>query len=172
MEDLKSMLNKVTKSLESEFKKLETKVNKLMITTERMEIEDLLKTMAWSMDSGDKETWLSVWSDDIHYTVPQYDIEIKGKKAVEEFAEAAIFTREEKRFSSLTNMVIEVEGNVATGKDYYMHYGYPIDPETGKASDERALSEGMHFYKFCKLNGSWKITHFEVFLNRRQEAEA
>ncbi|RLC68644.1 MAG: hypothetical protein DRH97_02460, partial [Chloroflexi bacterium] len=116
--------------------------------------------------------WLSVWSDDIRYLVPQYDIEINGKEALAEFGEAAIFTAEESRFSALTNIMVDVKGDMATGRDYFMHYGYPIDQETGKASEERAFSEGMHFYEFSKRDGVWKITRFEVYQNRRQEAGA
>ena len=172
MEDLKAMLNRVIKSLEGDVNRLEAKVDALMKLPDRIEIENLPKTMAWGMDSGDKELWLSVWSDDIRYVVPQYDIEINGKQTLAEFGETAIFTREERRFSAITNIIIDIKGDKATGRDYYMHYGYPIDPETGRASEERALSEGMHHYEFGKRDGVWKITKFEVYLNRRQEAGA
>lgn len=170
MEDLKSVLNRLVKDLEGDVKRLEAKIDRLMKLPDRIEIENLPKTMAWAMDSGDRQLWLSVWDDDIHYVVPQYNIDIKGKKALEEFGEVSIFSREERRFSAITNIMVDVRGDTATGRDYYMHYGFPIDPETGKASEERAFSEGMHFYEFGKRNGSWKITGFEVFLNRRQEA--
>ena len=131
----------------------------------RIEIEDLIKTMAWAMDSGDKELWLSIWSDDIYYTVPQYGIEIKGRNKLMEFGEAAIFTWEEGRFSAITNVMINVKGDVATGQDYYMHYGFPIDSETGKALEEPAHAEGRHFYEFSKRGDTWKITKMEVYVN-------
>jgi ketosteroid isomerase-like protein len=172
VEDLKSMLNSVARSLESEVTQLEAKVEALMKLPDRIEVENLQKTMAWAMDSGDRELWLSVWSDDILYLVPQYDIEINGKEALAEFGETTIFTREERKFSALTNIMVNVKGDTATGRDYFMHYGYPIDQETGKASEERAFSEGMHFYEFSKRDGVWKITRFEVYLNRRQEPGA
>ena len=167
---MKAMLNRVVKSLETDVKGLEAKVDALMKLPDRIEVENLPKTMAWAMDSSDRVLWLSIWSDDIHYVVPQYDIDIRGKKALEEFGEMAIFAREERRFSALTNIMVDVAGDTATGRDYYMHYGYPIDPETGKASEKRALSEGMHFYEFGKRDGVWRITRFEVHLNRRVEA--
>ncbi len=172
MEDVKSMLNRMVKSLETDVKGLGAKVDTLMKLPDRIEVENLPKTMAWAMDSGDRELWLSIWSDDIHYVVPQYDIDIRGKKALEEFGEAAIFTGEERRFSALTNIMVDVTGDTATGRDYFMHYGYPIDPDTGKASKERVLAEGMHFYEFGKEGGVWKITRLEVHLNRRDEARS
>jgi ketosteroid isomerase-like protein len=171
MEDLKSALDLV-KTIEFDLKRLEAKVDALMKLPDAVEVERLPKTMAWAMDSNDRELWLSVWSDDVHYVVPQYNIEIRGKEALREFGERSIFGREEKKFSALTNIIVEVDGDMATGRDYYMHYGYPIDPETGRPSGDRAFSEGMHHYEFRRTDGSWKIARMEVHLNRRQEARS
>ena len=172
MEEFKTTINNLMKNLEEKINSIDSKIGRLSTLLERIELENLLKTMVWTMDSGDRERWINLWSDDIHYVVPQYVLEINGKAALAEFAESAIFLREERRFSSLTNIIIDIDGDKATGKDYYMHYGYPIDAETGKPSEDRAFSEGMHFYKFRKIDGEWKITNFEVILNRRQEAKA
>jgi ketosteroid isomerase-like protein len=169
VEDLKSTLNRLVKSLEGDAKGLESKVEGLMKLPDRMEVESLPTTIAWAMDSGDMDLWLSVWSDDVRYVVPQYNIDIHGKEALKEFAAIAVFGLEARRFSAITNIVVDVKGDTASGKDYYMHYGYPINPETGEPSEERAVSEGQHFYEFAKLDGGWKITRVEVHLNRRQE---
>jgi hypothetical protein len=169
VEDLKSTLNRLVKSLEGDVKGLESKVEALMKLPDRMEVESLPTTIAWAMDSGDMDLWLSVWSDDVRYVVPQYNIDIHDKEALKEFAAIAVFGLEARRFSAITNIVVDVKGDTATGKDYYMHYGYPINPETGEPSEERAVSEGQHFYEFAKLDGGWKITRVEVHLNRRQE---
>ncbi|MBE0481812.1 MAG: nuclear transport factor 2 family protein [Dehalococcoidia bacterium] len=169
MEDLRSTLNRLGKRLEGDVGRIESKIEGLMKLPDRFEIENLIKTMAWAMDSGDRDLWFSIWADDIHYIVPQYQLDIRGKEAMKEFGEISIFTREERRFSALTNIMVDVKGDTATGKDYYMHYGYAIDHETGKVAEERTLSEGMHFYRFKKLDGSWKIAELEVRLHRRQE---
>ena len=169
MEDLKATLNNLAKSLENEVKRVETRIDKLMKLPDTIELTKLPKTMAWAMDSGDRELWLSVWSDDIKYLVPQYEIEINGKEALKDFGEKSIFTREERRFSAITNVTVEIKGDKATGRDYYMHYGFPVDPETSEVSELRNVSEGMHFYEFGKRNGVWRITRMEVYLNRRQE---
>ena len=169
LRDLREMLNRMAKRVETDVRKLETKVDKLMKLPDIIEIENLMKTMAWAIDLDDKDLWLSIWSDDIHYAVPQYDINIKGKKALKEFGEITVFGREKRKFSVLMNTVIDITGDSATGKDYFSHYGYPINPETGKVSEERAISEGMHYYKFSKNRGIWKITKFEVYIHRREE---
>ena len=171
MDDLKSMLTRVIKTLEADVGRLEAKVDALMKLPDRIEVENLPKTMAWGMDSGDKDLWLSVWDDDVAYRVPQYGIEIDGKQALSDFGDVTIFSREERRFSAITNIMVDVQGDTATGKDYFMHYGFPLNPETGEPCEERAFSEGTHRYEFRKKNGVWKITRFEVYLNRRQEAE-
>jgi ketosteroid isomerase-like protein len=171
MDDLKSMLNRVIKTLEADVGRLEARVDALMKLPDRIEVENLPKTMAWGMDSGDKDLWLSAWDDDVVYCVPQYGIEINGKQALSEFGDLSIFTREERRFSAITNVMVEVKGDTATGMDYFMHYGFPINAETGQPFEERSFSEGTHKYEFRKKDGAWKITRFEVYLNRRQEAE-
>jgi hypothetical protein len=171
LRDLRALLNRVAKRVETDVRKLEAKVDKLMKLPDIIETENLMKTMAWAMDLDDKDLWLSIWSDDIHYAVPQYNIDIKGKKALKEFGERAVFGNEKKRFSTLMNIMIEITGDTATGKDYFSHYGYPINPETGEVSEERAISEGMHYYKFRKDDGVWKITKFEVYIHRREEPQ-
>ena len=172
LRDLRTMWNRFAKRVETDFRKLEAKVDKVIKLPDMIEIENLMKTMVWAMDSDDKDLWLSLWSDDIHYIVQQHNINIRGKKALKEFGEKSIFNKEKKRFSTLMNIMIEVTGDTATGKDYFSHYGYPVDPETGQASEERAMSEGMHYYKFRKDEGGWKITKLEVYIQRREEPQS
>jgi len=96
LRDLKALLNRVAKRVETDVRKLEAKVDKLMKLPDIIETENLMKTMVWAMDLDDKDLWLSIWSDDIHYTVPQYNIDINGKKALKEFGERTIFNTEKK----------------------------------------------------------------------------
>lgn len=166
------MLIRLGKRVEGDVRKLEARVDKLMKLPDTVEIENLIKSMAWAMDLGDKDLWLGIWSDDVHYTVPQYNINIKGKEALKEFGERAVFGAEKKRFSTLANILVEITGNTATGKDYFAHYGYPVNPETGKVFGERALSGGMHHYKFRRDESGWKISKLEVYIHRREEAES
>jgi len=172
LRDLRTLLNHVAKGVETDVRKLEAKVDKLMKLPDIIEIGNLMKTMAWAIDLDDKDLWLSIWSDDIHYTVPQHNINIKGKKALKEFGERTVFGIEKRKFSALMNIVIDTKGETATGKDYFSHYGYPVNLETGRVSEERALSEGMHHYKFRKDEGAWKITKFEVYIHHQEEPES
>lgn len=150
---------------EDDFDVLEADVGAL---ADRVEIEDLMKTMSWSMDAGDMEAWLSIWSDDIQYVVPQYGVVIQGKAALEAIAPTMIFGREERTFSVGSNIMIDVNGDTATGKDYHVHYGYPIDPLTGNVTAERAFVDGMHLYEFSEEDGVWKITRIELVVHRME----
>ena len=171
LRDLRNLLNRMAKRLETDLRKLESKVDKLMKVPDQMEIENLIKTMAWSMDLGDRDAWLNIWSDDVHYVVPQYDIDIKGKKALKEFGDTHIFNREKKKFSALMNIMIDITGDTAIARDYYTHYGYPVNPDTGEMSEEPTFSDGMHHYKLIKDEGIWKINSMEVYVHRRQETQ-
>ena len=161
----------MAKRLETDLRKLEAKVDKLMKLPDQMEIENLIKTMVWSMDLGDRDAWLNIWSDDVHYVVPQYDIDIKGKKALKEFGDTHIFNREKKKFSALMNIMIDITGDTATARDYYTHYGYPVNPDSGEMAQEPDFSDGMHHYKLIKDEGIWKINSMEVYVHRRQETQ-
>ncbi len=173
LRDLRALLNRVTKRVETDVRKLEAKVDKVIKLPDIMEIENLMKNMVWAIDLGDKDLWLSIWSDDANYIVQQENIDIKGKKALREFGERSIFPNEKKRFTTLSNTVIEVTGSTATGKDYFAHYGYPVNPKTGAVSQERALSEGMHYYKFRREDdGVWKITKLEIYTHRREDPKS
>jgi len=170
LRELRELLNRVGKRVETDVRKLESKVDKLMKMTDVFELENLTKTMVWAMDLDDKDLWLSIWSDDIQYAVPQHNIVVKGKKELSEFSDRSIFNREKKRFSTLMNTMIEITGDTATGKDYFTHYGYAVNPQTGEVSLKRVVSEGMHYYKFRKYDGTWKIAQFEVYVHRLEEA--
>ncbi len=169
MGDTENTLNRLVKSLGSNANRLEAGVGSLMKLPDVMALESLLKGMVWAMDAGDMERWSSVFSDDIVYRVLQHDIEITGIEALREFGEKIVFAFEEQRFSALTNIMIDVDGDKATGKDYYIHFGCPVDAQTGKASAERAMSLGQHFYEFRRQDGVWKITKFEVRVGGKQE---
>jgi ketosteroid isomerase-like protein len=172
MEDLKAQLVRIVQSLESDARRLEGKVDALMRLPDMIEVENLVKTMAWAMDTGNKDLWLSIWTDDIHYIVRQLNIDITGKEAMKDLGDTLIFGREERSFSALSNIMVDVKGDTASGRAYYTHYGFPMDAETGRPLEQRSFSEGMHFYEFRKERGAWKIAKLQVYLNRRQEAEA
>lgn len=173
LRDLRSMLNRLAKRVETDVRKLEVKMDKLMKLPDTMEIENLMKSMVWALDLGDKDLWLRLWSDDAQYIVQNEDIHLKGIKAIKEYAERILFASEKRRFTTLANTIIEISDDVATGKAYFIHYGYPINAETGEVSKERRLSEGMHYYKFRKDEDSaWKINRFEVYVHRREGGEA
>jgi ketosteroid isomerase-like protein len=158
---------------QEDFDALQAKVSDLEA---RAEIEDLIRSQVWAMDSGDMEGWLGLFSENIDYSAynfgnetPLLPFAITKKSVLEMVAPMMIFQRSEHTFSTISNIQIDVSGDTATGRDYYVHYEYPIDPRTGEATEERAYVEGMHFYGFAKEDGEWKITKLRAVTYRKDD---
>ena len=54
LRDLRTLLNRVAKRVETDVRKLEAKVDKLMKLPDIVEIGNLMKTMAWAIDDEQK----------------------------------------------------------------------------------------------------------------------
>ena len=146
-------------------------------------VEGVVMTYAWSMDNLDKTTWLSVFSDNLEsYIVykgdtaepllmipvpsvppghPLYGLTPKEQLAY--LCDMMIFQRIVVAQSFLSNIVIDVEGVKATGKDYFSHW------EIAKTDIAHwSFQEGKHWYKLAKEEATWKITKFEGRIYRTE----
>jgi ketosteroid isomerase-like protein len=128
-----------------------------------LEIEQLTRTYAWAVDAKDRELFLSLFSDDIEWGIQTKELSyiLTG---IEELKKAADFIlgSAEGKFSSLSNLLVEIKGNTATGRDYYQHYRYRVNSETGEVEKEPTFTRGRHFWEFRKQGGVWKITRMEA----------
>lgn len=126
-----------------------------------MEIAKMLTAYAWALDGKDIETSMSLFTDDVRFDYSELGFApIVGKAALREFFTRA-YARDEAAFSSLTNTRIDLNGDTATGGDYFMHYGYK---GLGSADPKRSYVEGQHFYEFVKTDGAWKIRSMRVHI--------
>jgi ketosteroid isomerase-like protein len=127
-----------------------------------IEIEQLTRTYAWALDAKDRELFLSLFSDDIKWVgrTKKLSYVLTG---IEELRAATdfIFGSEEGAFSALSNLLVEIKGNTARGQDYYQHYSYRVNWETGKVENEPTFTRGRHLWEFRKQDGVWKITRME-----------
>lgn len=128
-----------------------------------LEIEQLTRTYGWAIDARDRELFLSLFSDDIKWVVQSRELSYT-LTGIDELKKAADFIlgSEEGKFSSLSNLLVEIKGNTATGRDYYQHYGYRVNLETSEAEKEPTFTRGRHFWEFRKQGGVWKITRMEA----------
>lgn len=104
---------------------------------DRIEIEQLTTTYAWSIDRKDTDALLSIFIDgepELSEIYPVYDIsplnipgldKMKGVTAVRKFLEEGVIPAEPWTFSSISNVEIKLEGKgKASGGDYYIHEGF------------------------------------------------
>jgi len=159
------------------------------------EIENLIKTYAWSMDELDKDTWLNLFSEDLEsYNAymygnpvpvartpvskqdPLYDMigHLPAKQQLAAKCDSMVFKRIQVGQSSISNIMINSTGaGTATGKDYFRHWEIvnPAHPECiARGLDDKHwyFQEGKHDYTFRKENGEWKITKFQCVIYRRE----
>jgi hypothetical protein len=162
---------------------------------QQAQIEDVIKSYAWSMDDPyGKENWLSVFSDDLeNYKVSMYvggsfvpvlDVanlqptdpnfgflflmypgfaEWTPKQRLAVMCDYMIFLRVKIGQSFLSNIVIDVSGSTAEGKDYFSHW-----EKVNSGPNLWYFQEGKHFYNLAKEDGQWKINDFEGFILRTE----
>jgi 3-phenylpropionate/cinnamic acid dioxygenase small subunit len=168
---------------------------RVSLKSTKTEIENLIKTYAWSMDDLDKNTWLNLFSDNLEtymtysygnrtpvtqIPVPQEDPmygtikHLSPKQQLVAKCDDMIFKRVQVSQSTISNVMINVDGpGVATGRDYYAHWEivyttHPYSIFIGWDDQHWYFSEGKHQYKFRKENGEWKITNFQCVTYRRE----
>lgn len=162
------------------------------------EIENVIKKYAWAMDELEKETWLSVFSEDLKsYNAymfgdpvpvaqipadkedPLYDeiSDLSPKKQLEYKCDGMIFKRMKVAQSTVSNVMINLTSdNTATGKDYFRHWEI-VDPNhpasTARNLDDKHwyFQEGKHEWEFQKENGIWKVINFKCVIYRTEARE-
>ena len=121
----------------------------------RAEIARLPVAYAWAVDGRDIEAMLAIFTTDAVYDLSAYGFpDVRGHSALRRFFLESVFPSERCSFSSISNVRIEIDGEHATGGDYFLHFGYG-NPKVG--TDTRMHVEGQHYYEFRVEQGQWKI---------------
>jgi ketosteroid isomerase-like protein len=121
-----------------------------------MEIARLPVTYAWAVDTKDIDLLMSVFSEDIVYDLSAYDFpSAAGKDEVRKVFLTGILPNVRCSFISISNITVEVDGDTASGGDYFVHAGYEPRDRPGNT---RSHTEGQHFYEFKLESGAWKIS--------------
>ncbi|MDR7075749.1 ketosteroid isomerase-like protein [Neobacillus niacini] len=114
------------------------------------DIRNLITTYCQSVDSWDKESFLSIWDKEAVYMVPRGAS--NGKKEIAEMYDK-ITSAEQNHHHHVTNSKIEINGNSATGVSDVLYYRL-IDGESTYLS-------GRYYDEFCKSSGKWLIKRRE-----------
>jgi len=121
---------------------------------------------AWSVDSLDIDTLMTIFSDDIEYDLSAYGLPgAQGKDAVRNIFLEVVFRGNQCSFINISSIWSKINGDEAIGGDYFVHVG--INPVTSPPlpPNTRRQTDGRHIYRFRKVDGEWKISYIrgEVF---------
>lgn len=127
--------------------------------TATLEIEQLMYTYGYELDSGTVAGLGAVFAEDAHafYSFPGGTFDLDGRQAILDFL--GPFTGDGGAHQ-ITNPVIHVSGNDATGR-FYLWRVQPAETDCPGAGDVGWIL-GEYTMEFTKQRGSWAISdlHF------------
>ena len=140
---------------------------------DRALIEDLQARYIFAMDFGDFDTYLSLFTDDGVLDVG--DGEIKGHDAIRKAisgmpdrraAQASVDTqlRPPTGRHNISNIVIKVNGNKASGRAYWFHYGNN-NPKRTATFD----AYGHYEDEMVKVKGKWFFSKRRIYNENRDK---
>jgi len=134
---------------------------------DRAEIEDLQARYMFALDFKDADTYASTFTED---GVLDYGPQVKGrdairkmiadmgKRAADEAAKDTSGQRPAVGRHNISNMVVKIDGNKATGRAYWFHYGNN-NPKRSAGLD----SFGHYEDEMVKLSGKWFFTKRKIY---------
>jgi hypothetical protein len=134
---------------------------------DRALIEDLQARYMFALDFGDVETYLSTFTPDGILDIG--DGEIKGHDAIRKIiggmpnrkeapAGDAAKLRPATGRHNISNIVIKVDGNKASGRAYWFHYGNNNSQRTATLD-----SYGHYVDEMVKVNGKWLFSKRRIY---------
>jgi hypothetical protein len=133
---------------------------------DRALIEDLQARYLFALDFGDAETYLSTFTKDGVLDIG--DGEIRGHEAIRKAISGMPDRRQAQGDAAklrpatgrhnISNIVIKVDGDKATGRSYWFHYGNN-NPQRTATLD----SYGHYEDEMVKANGQWLFTKRRIY---------
>jgi ketosteroid isomerase-like protein len=134
---------------------------------DRAQIEDLQARYMFALDFHDPDTYASTFTED---GVLDYGPQVKGREAIKKviadmakrFADQA--TKDESGLRpavgrhNISNIVIKIDGNKATGRAYWFHYSNNNPKRTGTLD-----SFGHYEDEMVKIDGKWYFTKRKIY---------
>lgn len=136
---------------------------------DRAAVEDLQARYLFAMDFGDPDLYVTTFTEDGVLDIGTG--EIRGRKAIRDVIAKMPNSRTTEgglRPASgrhnISNIVLKVNGNKATGRAYWFHYSN-TNPE------RRSVFDGYGHYEdeLVKVNGQWLFTKRRIFNEGRAE---
>jgi len=135
---------------------------------DRAAIEDLQARYLFAMDFHDPDLYVTTFTEDGILDVGSG--EIKGRQAIKDVIarmpqpKATEGMRPAVGRHNISNIVIKVEGNKATGRAYWFHYSNDNPKRAG-------VFDGFGHYEdqLVRVNGQWYFTKRRIYNENRDE---
>jgi SnoaL-like domain len=135
---------------------------------DRAAIEDLQARYLFALDFHDPDLYVSTFTEDGVLDYGSGDV--KGRQAIKDVIAKmpgpapVAGKRAGAARHNISNIVIKVEGNKASGRSYWFHY-------SNDNPDRRGVFDGFGHYEdeLVKVNGKWLFTKRTIFNEGRDE---
>ena len=135
---------------------------------DRAAIEDLQARYLFALDFHDPDLYVSTFTEDGVLDYGSGDV--KGRQAIKDViarmpSPAAVpGLRAGAARHNISNMVLKVDGNKATGRSYWFHY-------SNDNPQRRGVFDGFGHYEdeLVKVNGKWLFTKRKIYNEGRDE---
>ena len=136
---------------------------------DRAAIEDLQARYLFAMDFGDPDLYVTLFTEDGVLDIGNG--EIRGRKAIRDVIAKMPNTRTTENGlrpasgrHNISNIVLKVDGNKATGRAYWFHYSNNNPERRGGFS-----GYGHYEDELVKVNGQWLFTKRRIYNEGRAE---
>lgn len=153
---------------EDEFNDLAAEVSVLKAAVEEQQIQNeiynLLMNYEWCVDNS-LEPWASdlfasIFAEDAEYSIPAFNMVVEGRGEIQGMFDNWIAGAQVDAFSHIAGVVVEIDGDTATGRDSFYHMGWN-EENPSRDWQDLEITAGWHKYEFAKIDGEWKITWME-----------
>jgi hypothetical protein len=124
---------------------------------DRLEILQLFSRYNIALDAGDKETFVSLFSDDFFFDSPRHVMRTHDE--LRDFVQEAMDNHGPTMRHLMYNQIIEGDGDTATMKCYGITYRVSAQTIVPAYS-------AIYLHRLAKVNGEWKLTGREVLVDQ------
>ena len=117
-------------------------------------IERLKHEYCYAIDDGDYDAWVALFTDDGRFCGDD-GTAFEGHEELRTFATEVFDDAYAETAHTLTNGVVDVEGDTATGRWYLALYQETADGET-------AVQQATYEDAFERVDGTWRIADVDI----------
>jgi hypothetical protein len=119
---------------------------------DRQLITDKLYTYCWGVDHDDADTWISTFTDDVHFEFGE--VKIDGKEDLKTWISTEVIGTLLHMRHIITNTIIEFEGEDKAKSKSYWSFNSGFNGHEDEGVTDRG--EGKYYFRWRKEDGEWK----------------